>query len=209
MQSHPLPLLDPNCHYRKCGIAFDKLSSKYKLTILYYESDAFCLDILTFGVDNSWRKVAVEHVPACYRFLLCAIPLSIEGLMHWARLGATFLLTMDVESEMIRVVKLPGPCLAGRRLSYYFSTCKFLSLLIACGTHLWEVWGMKSETGEWINHRRGNRWHQKFVSAGIHYCRELEPLGWVKYPEILAFCYFTDSRKRILYNLYTRRFSCF
>ncbi|KAL6494901.1 hypothetical protein OROGR_030820 [Orobanche gracilis] len=74
----------------------------------------------------------------------------------------------------------------------------FLSLLVGDRDFAWDVWEMTPETGEWREVLPGVRlgakkWSlQQLASAGKD--QELKPLGWVKYPEVLALHFSGKSR---------------
>ncbi|XP_057776012.1 uncharacterized protein LOC130994901 [Salvia miltiorrhiza] len=169
------------------------------------------LDVLTVGVDESWRKVEdVYHLPDYVkRFFFNKAPLTSEGFLHWGR--GRYCATFDVETENITLSEVPLPHQAYLERDYfYLSTGRCLSLLVACGDLSWEVWEMKSETGEW-------RKALPNVELGAEKCRiqqfsdrALEPLGWVKYPQVLALyfgAYYSEKQCRhcIFYNLDTHQ----
>ncbi|XP_057775469.1 uncharacterized protein LOC130994444 [Salvia miltiorrhiza] len=90
---------------------------------------------------------------------------------------------------------------------YYLSTGTFLSLLVGDNRDLsWDVWGMKSETGEWRkvlpDIKLGSQKCRLQPSAGKK-DQVLEPFGWVKYPEVLALRFRGENRTCIFYNLDT------
>ncbi|XP_057785373.1 uncharacterized protein LOC131002896 [Salvia miltiorrhiza] len=169
------------------------------------------LDVFTVGVDESWRHVEVHHLPDhVWRFCFDdKAPLTSEGFLHWAR--GRYCATMDVETEIITLSEAPYEYHESKYK--YLSTGRCLSLLVACGDLSWEVWEMKAETGEWrkalpnVDLGAEKFRIQQFAppeAGGV-----LEPLGWVKYPQVLAF-YFDDfywDKKRhcILYNLVTHQ----
>ncbi|XP_057785348.1 F-box only protein 8-like [Salvia miltiorrhiza] len=163
------------------------------------------LVVLTVGVDESWRNVEVHHLPDhVRRCLLPQTPMNSEGFLHWAR--GRYCATMDVETEIITLSEAPYEYHESKYR--YLSTGRCVSLLVVCGDLSWEVWEMKAETGEW-------RKALPNVDLGAEKCRiqpfgrVLEPLGWVKYPHVLAF-YFTafygeEWRHCIFYNLDTHQ----
>ncbi|XP_057775988.1 putative F-box protein At3g52320 [Salvia miltiorrhiza] len=196
------------CHFYS-ALAYSAASLAYKViaprTVCY-----FGLDVLTVGVDESWRHVEVHHLPDHVRpFFLGETPLTSEGFVHWGR--GRYCATMDVETEIITLSEAPYQY---HENNYkYLSTGRCVSLLVACGDLSWEVWEMKAETGQW-------RKALPSVDLGAEKCRIqqfapeadrlLKPLGWVKYPQVLAF-YFGASypwkrwRRCILYNLDTHQ----
>lgn len=124
-------------------------------------------------------------------------PLSTEGFIHWSykHSGRDEVLSLNVETEIITCSHVPLP--QSYNAKRYLSTGKNLSLLVAHGNSLWDVWEMEPGTGEW----REVRHDIKFESETEN--EVLLPLGWVKYPEVLAmhsmekvytcFCYNLDT----------------
>ncbi|GFP99265.1 hypothetical protein PHJA_002070400 [Phtheirospermum japonicum] len=94
-------------------------------------SRKFCA-ILTVGVDNSWRLVDTQHLSLTAAELFSSCPLVTGGFVHWAR-GDGFVLTLDVETEII--TQIPVPHCNGERFGnyyyssyYYFASASYLSL---------------------------------------------------------------------------------
>ncbi|XP_057775967.1 putative F-box protein At5g62660 isoform X1 [Salvia miltiorrhiza] len=201
------------------GFAYSAASLAYKVIAPYHfgqspprlETDSG-LDVLTVGIDESWRHVEVHHLPDHFRqFLFFMDPLTSEGFVHWGR--GRYCATMDVETEIITLSEAPHQY---HENNYkYLSTGRCLSLLVACGDLSWEVWEMKAETGEW-------RKALPNVDLGAKKCmiqqlapkdapRVLVPLGWVNYPQVLAFYFGEDIyhgcqwRPFIFYNLDTHK----
>ncbi|KAH6763607.1 hypothetical protein C2S52_021040 [Perilla frutescens var. hirtella] len=199
---------------RSSGVASAAASVEYKVAQSYEackppDSPSLGLAILTAGVDNSWRDVRVEHLSILARSLLSEIPLITEGFMHWSKKNRTDLLTLDVETEILTVSEVPLPkAYYMTAHKYYLSTGRSLSLLVARENLLWELWAMKPGTREWTKLVAD-------IKLGAQKCRlqqfsggdneVLEPVGWVKYPEILALRFKGESRSRacIFYNLDT------
>ncbi|KAH6763606.1 hypothetical protein C2S52_021039 [Perilla frutescens var. hirtella] len=196
------------------GVASALASVEYKVASSYTASvppdpPSLGLAILTAGVDNSWRDVRVEHLSKLARSLLSEIPLITEGFMHWVKKNRTDFLTLDVETEILTVSEVPFPeaCYTYAR-KYYLSTGRSLSLLVARENLLWELWAMKPGTREWTKLVAD-------IKLGAQKCRlqqfsggdneVLEPIGWVKYPEILALGFTGDYKycACIFYNLDT------
>ncbi|XP_057775972.1 uncharacterized protein LOC130994874 [Salvia miltiorrhiza] len=217
-QSFHLPPLPTGVAYDlQYGFAYSAASLAYKVirqaSVRHYEPHAqedYGLDVLTVGVDESWRQVEVHHLPDhVRRRLLAKTPLTSEGFLHWG--WGKCCATMDVETEIITLSEAPYQY--KERDYYYLSTGWCVSLLVACGDLSWEVWEMKAGTGEW-------RKALPNVDLRAEKCRiqqlapeddaVLEPLGWVKYPHVLAF-YFDEyyySRQWehcIFYNLETHQ----
>ncbi|KAL6563429.1 hypothetical protein OROGR_002388 [Orobanche gracilis] len=104
-QSFITPLIEFNTvcgHYS--GIAFAAPSNKYKVIVPCSRScGELRLAILTFGVDDSWRNVGIEHLPSrCCNNALYGTPLITEGFMHWTN-DKDSVLTLDVETEAYNV----------------------------------------------------------------------------------------------------------
>ncbi|KAL6505655.1 hypothetical protein OROHE_023034 [Orobanche hederae] len=171
------------------------------------KSGDWFLAILTVGVDESWRDVPVKHLSSSMS-LLCKSGVINEGYIHWIRPEFWWVLTLDVETEIFTtsIAPLPRSYSPG---SCYLSTGRFLSLLVPRGDLSWEVWVMGSRDGEWSKvlpdidlgtHK--SRLHERF---GIGEDKALRPVGWVKYPEVLALCFRGKypSRTCFFFNLKT------
>ncbi|XP_057776000.1 uncharacterized protein LOC130994896 [Salvia miltiorrhiza] len=218
-QSFLLPALPRHLSYGRFeyDFAYSAASSAYKVIQQYttcqspprLPADTSGLDVLTVGVDESWRHVEVHHLPDHVRsFFFFKAPLTSEGFLHWGE--GRYCATMDVEKEIITLSEAPYQY--DESDYYYLSTGRCLSLLVACGDLSWEVWEMKAETGEW-------RKALPNVDLGAEEWRiqqlapkdgaVLEPLGWVKYPHVLAFYFDTfcwmPIQHCILYNLDTHQ----
>ncbi|KAL6492716.1 hypothetical protein OROGR_033141 [Orobanche gracilis] len=193
-----------------CGIGYAAASMEYKVTVPFVDvGDKFytsSLAILTLGVDESWRNVAVKHLSLLDKSLLTKYPLTTEGCLHWVRNGLRWVLTLDVETEIFtnNTVPLPREYNPGSR---FLSTGRFLTFLVPRGDLSWEVWGMGSRDGEWskvlpfIDLGAHKSWlHERFGSGED---KVLEPVGWVKYPEVLALCFRCKCRICIFFNLET------
>ncbi|KAH6832708.1 hypothetical protein C2S53_015752 [Perilla frutescens var. hirtella] len=204
----------PVASSRSSGVASASASVEYKVVLSYMDdvpraTPSLGLAILTAGVDNSWRYVRVEHLSKCARSLLSEIPLITEGFMHWAGKNRTDFLTLDVETEILTVSEVPLPEAYYKKAhKYYLSTGRSLSLLVARENFLWELWAMKPGTREWTKLVAD-------IKLGAQKCRlqqfsggdneVLVPIGWVKYPEVLALRFIGDSMSCpcIFYNLDT------
>ncbi|XP_057775987.1 uncharacterized protein LOC130994883 [Salvia miltiorrhiza] len=205
-QSLLLPRLSRGATYAwpTYGFAYSAASLAYKVVLHYLQTD-YCLHVLTVGVDESWRHVEVHHLLGHVRpCLLNKTPLTSEGFVHWGR--GRYCATMDVDTEIITLSEAPYEYHESNY--YYLSTGRCVSLLVACGDLSWEVWEMKAETSEW-------RKALPNVDLGAQKCRiqqfadgDLKPLGWVKYPQVLAFCSRMEIGHCIFYNLDTHQLHC-
>ncbi|XP_057775991.1 putative F-box protein At5g52610 [Salvia miltiorrhiza] len=217
-QSLLLPRLTRGATYAwpEYGFAYSAASLAYKVIARYtvchspqrLQTD-YGLDVLTVGVNESWRHVEVPHHLS--PFFFNKAPLTTEGFMHWGR--GRYCVTMDVETEIITLSEAPYQY---DESDYnYLSTGRCLSLLVACGYLSWEVWELKAETGEWRKalpnvYLGAEEWRiQQLVPQDAP--QVLVPLGWVKYPQVLAFrfgTYFSWKQWRppcIFYNLDTHQ----
>ncbi|XP_057776011.1 uncharacterized protein LOC130994900 [Salvia miltiorrhiza] len=202
----------------KYGFAYSAASLAYKVIAPYVVTQSpppqktdYGLDVLTVGINESWRHVEVHHLPDHVRpFFFDKAPLTSEGFLHWG--SGRYCVTLDVETEIITLSEAPYEY--NERDYYYLSTGRCLSLLIACGDLSWEVWEMKAETGEWrkalpnVDLGAQKRRIKQFAPKDARVLSK--PLGWVKYPEVLAFhfgAYFYGDQWRhcILYNLDTHQ----
>ncbi|KAL6530445.1 Guanylate kinase 2 [Orobanche minor] len=180
----------------RCCIAYAAASMAYKVILPFEDvGDSIIelsLAILTVGVDESWRKVPVEHLPyKLGKLLLSKRPLTTEGSIHWVIDEMTNVLTLDVETETFTTSIVPLPK-AYNQGSYFLSTGRFLSLLFRREDLSWEVWGMRSRDGGWSKVLPGielgaHKWRlQQLFACGEDRLLRLMPIGWVKYPEVLA-----------------------
>ncbi|KAL6524407.1 hypothetical protein OROHE_016078 [Orobanche hederae] len=212
-QSFIPPLIEFN---RVCGrfsgIAFAAPSNKYKVTVPCLMSlEKLRLAILTFGVDDSWRNVGIEHLPTrCCDIALYGTPLITEGFMHWTN-DEDSVVTLNVETEKLTMFEVPLFFKSPKQL-LYLSTGRFLIALVGNGDLSWEVWGMKSETGEWkkvlpdIVLGGQKRKLQQLDSGGGK--GKLVPIGWVNYPKVLTLVYYyCKSCTCLFYNLDTQEIS--
>ncbi|KAL3614276.1 hypothetical protein CASFOL_042361 [Castilleja foliolosa] len=135
------------------AIAYASVSMEYKVVRVYklYKENEKFIAILTVGVDESWRLVCTQHLSLEAKKLFEFEPLTTEGFVHWVRMGNNYVLTLNVETEIITEYVVPSFCLRGRVREHYcyFPTVKYLSVLIQFEGWKWEVWEMKPETGEW------------------------------------------------------------
>ncbi|KAL6524409.1 hypothetical protein OROHE_016080 [Orobanche hederae] len=169
------------------------------------------LAILIFGVDDSWRNVVVEHLPSrCCDIALYGTPLITEGFMALdERRGLGLML--DVETVKLTMFEVPLFFKSPKQL-LYLSTGRFLSALVGNGDLSWEVWEIKLEIGEWkkvlpdIVFGGQKRKLQQLDSRGGK--GKVVPIGWVKYPEVLALVYYyCKSCTCLFYNLDTHEIS--
>ncbi|KAK6142931.1 hypothetical protein DH2020_023279 [Rehmannia glutinosa] len=159
----------PGC---SCAIAYAATSMEYKLVYTCYfrngnsVSERSCA-ILTVGVlDKSWRCVRTEHLSLAAKKQFHVKPSMVtDGFVHWA-LTNTYVLTLNVETEIITQTRVPS-CHDEKLEHYYLSMGSYLSLLIACSEFSWEVWEMKPETGEWTKMPKINL---KLKSAHLNNC---------------------------------------
>ncbi|KAL3645534.1 hypothetical protein CASFOL_010714 [Castilleja foliolosa] len=155
-----------------------------------------------FGIIlESWNPVNTQHLSLEAKKLLIFDPFTTEGFVHWVNRGSLYVLTLNVETEIITEYLVPSSCFDDRFDGhYYFPTVNCLSLLIYCRRWWsWEVWEMKPETGEWpnfpgieLNDRKCEilEWYSKRDSKSVGYSDGwLEPFGWLKYGEVLICCF--------------------
>ncbi|KAL3615636.1 hypothetical protein CASFOL_041297 [Castilleja foliolosa] len=191
-----LPLFFPYMTIYSCTIAYAVASMGYKLVCPMYDKSKSRDDIaiLTVGVDNDWtRRVNIQHLsPLIGIRHLKESPLCTEGFVHWAERSslrimgeAEYVLTLNIETEIITQFQVPSLCHYGERSWYYYlSTGRHLTLLISRVNYFWEVWEMKSETGEWTNVMIIDLESQMLRFEWV--CR-LVPVGWLNYGEVLVF----------------------
>ncbi|KAL3624451.1 hypothetical protein CASFOL_031119 [Castilleja foliolosa] len=201
MQRSPLPLSPIplfGMGFLFSAIAYASLSMKYKVIRSYQDNSIRFCSILTIGVEESWRPVNTQHLSLETKSVLLCRPLTTEGFVHWVD-KVNYVLTLNVETEIITAYLVPSPC-SGERHGYnyyYLPTVKYLSLLI-WREWSWEVWEMKPETGEWTNlpgielsDRKCEilEWFSKRDSKSDGYSDgRLEPVGWLEYGEVLVCC---------------------
>lgn len=198
-----------NFYPHHCGIAYSAASTKYKVILPYlylsFIAHRLCLGlgVCTVGVDKSWREVEISHLPRDYSWLILRqFPLTTEGFTHWSRWSCV--LTLNVETEVFTMSKVPIP---PDHDNYYLSTGRYLNVFIPRGNFSWEFWEMNPpESGEWRKMVKIEMEPQKFDFVPKSY-PTLKPLRWIKYPEILAFCFLRNIRICVLYNLDTHEIS--
>ncbi|KAL7122774.1 hypothetical protein ACP275_01G064600 [Erythranthe tilingii] len=218
---HILSLLIESRHYNNYDIAYAPASMEYKLVYTYYNSwtnisvSTTCR-ILTVGVDTLWRFVCTQHLSAsAAKQLVESTPFVTEGFIHWAHGEGEHVLTLNVETEVITETPVPQTIFK----NYYLSTgTSSLSLLISRldSSSSFDVWEMKSETGEWTKlynfdtealrcdfqrlWRKRNRRPLKLVLVSCLPYRpiyphllNLVPVGWLKYKEVLVLRVCSDT----------------
>ncbi|KAL3615463.1 hypothetical protein CASFOL_041124 [Castilleja foliolosa] len=212
----PFSFPDPCEGFYNSAIAYASLSMEYKVVRVYLnrECQSGCA-ILTVGVDESWRPVCTQHLSLEASVDLTSCPLTTEGFVHWAQRG-NYVLTLNVETEIIAEYCVPS---SGNSF-YYFSTVKYLSMLIGRGGWSWEVWEMTPETGEWTQlpgidlkdrmyeiferlSERGRIYKfAAFVSSRIF------PVGWLEYKEVLLYRLWCPQQLRIciVWNIRLKEF---
>ncbi|CAA0834886.1 Unknown protein [Striga hermonthica] len=136
-----------------------------------------------------------------------------EGFMHWTHPPTNQVLTVNLETETF--IETPGPIPVagtGNVNNIYLSTGRYLSLLRRSGDYSWEIWEIsRPERGEWrkkadfsLEAHKG-----RFKQLGLrHDDKFLIPVGWVKYPELLALKSDDEKHRAVifLYNLVTQEF---
>ncbi|CAH9101813.1 unnamed protein product [Cuscuta epithymum] len=169
------------------GISYAATSMVYKVVAIVLGPQ---LKILTVGVDDSWRSVCTKHLRPLARSGLAEIsPLTTEGFMHWPTSVST-VVTLNVETEMVEESSGPIPQGHGAPGSAWVSTGSKLSYLMKFERFGWHVWEMEPESKEWrklpdivISLKDQKR---KFQRLGLEKGQQLEPIGWIKYKELLA-----------------------
>ncbi|GFP95899.1 hypothetical protein PHJA_001734100 [Phtheirospermum japonicum] len=160
-------------------------------TFRKYETCMQC-DILTVGVDKSWRTIRGPHLSYADRLAIgLGRPMMTQGFIHWVGAG-DFILTMNVETEIITRHRRPNPQGYGDLVTYLSTGGRLLSLLIACGELLWEVWEMEPESGEWRKlfeiDLEDDKWTlERLRRSECRKYKYLIPIAWLKYPQVLVF----------------------
>lgn len=120
-------------------------------------------------------------------------PVSTEGFLHWLR--GKGVLTLNVETETFTFTRIPLPHQFSPRA--LLSTGTDLTVFRRCSEDLlWENRVMESKSGEWRNMAPLNIDLRPLECLILqHYFSSrlgdlFEPLGWVKFPEVLAFHFF-------------------
>ncbi|KAL7152066.1 hypothetical protein ABFS83_04G073100 [Erythranthe nasuta] len=197
------------------GIAYSAASDEYKVARTYehkVDDDdlQYVVDIVTVGVDESWRRVCTQHLSPESKVLLGKDSVTTEGFIHYMN---TFddnrVLTLNVETETITEYAIPD-----RGLDYKFRCClstgKSLSMLGKCGEgNYWEVWEMKSETGEWtetcsIDLEAHKSKLEELYGKNDSCSSIIVPMGWLKYREVVILRFLHSAQFHIAYNVRTR-----
>ncbi|KAL3615564.1 hypothetical protein CASFOL_041225 [Castilleja foliolosa] len=82
-------------------------------------------------------------------------PLYTEGFVHWVEFShiaereGLYVLTMNIETEIVTQFRIPECRFGDSSWYYYLSNGSHLTMLIGRVKFVWDVWEMKSETGEW------------------------------------------------------------
>ncbi|CAA0829113.1 Unknown protein [Striga hermonthica] len=195
----------------KYAMAYSPASMEYKAVIYYPPARTHprpaTFQILTAGVDKKWRNVdlgLISSEEALEAFQ--SIPLVTEGFIHWYCTFFLHVLTLNVETETI--TKTPAPLLTlGSQSIIYLSAGKYLTLLSHYGQCSWQVWELsRPETGEWRKkaHFCLEVHKERFEISGVVPKDFFLPVGWVKYPELLAMRVSGNTNAAFVYNLVTQ-----
>ncbi|KAL3652731.1 hypothetical protein CASFOL_002412 [Castilleja foliolosa] len=217
--SLPRPVYPSNgLGIRFSAMAYASLSMEYKVVLVHYTSgEKWGCTILTVGVDESWRPVCAQHLSLEAKVNLAFRPLTTEGFVHWAKSG-NYLLTLNVETETITEYRVPSSS-SGDRL-FYFSTVKYLSMLIVRGECSWEVWEMKPKTGEWTQLPgidlkdqvyeifEGLRERGRIYKSTAFIRSRIFPVGWLEYREVLIYRFWCPQQLNIgiIWNIRLKEF---
>ncbi|CAA0829133.1 Unknown protein [Striga hermonthica] len=201
------------------AMGYAPASMEYK-AVIYYPPRGTRLcprptcHILTVGVDKKWRNLdlgLISSEKAITAFF--KPPLITEGFIHWNHPHTHHVLTLNVETETFTETPAPLPPLQdfparGRQTNIYLSTGKYLTLLSHYGRECsWEVWEMsRPETGEWRKkaHFCLEVHKERFEISGVVPKDFFLPVGWVKYPELLAMRVSGNTNAVFVYNLVTQ-----
>ncbi|KAL3615465.1 hypothetical protein CASFOL_041126 [Castilleja foliolosa] len=202
----PFALLDPYVGFYYSAIAYASLSMEYKVVGVYRNREyLWGCTILTVGVDESWRPVCAQHLSLEAKENLAVRQLTTEGFVHWAYKG-NCVLTLNVETEIITEYRVPS---SDDDRVFYFSTGKYLSMLIEHGGWSWEVWEMKPETGEWtqlpeidLKDRmyeifEGSSERSRIYKSAALIGSPIFPVGWLEYREVLVYLVSCSAQHRI------------
>ncbi|KAL8063952.1 hypothetical protein ABFX02_01G059400 [Erythranthe guttata] len=198
------------------GMAYAAASTTYKVVNWYHEydnpEDRGCV-ILTVGVDKSWRLLHTQHLSLATRIIFNIRPLTTEGFVHWATTKSTHVLSLNVETEVIKEILVPKGY--GEKLKYFLSTGTSLTFLTNIKEFSWEVWELSQETGEWTKMPSIDLEPQNFRSEYSKRIRNrslmppwgsnvtVKPVGWLSCREALVLHAF-PTRLCIVYNVRTR-----
>ncbi|KAL3625545.1 hypothetical protein CASFOL_030999 [Castilleja foliolosa] len=119
-----------------------------------------------------------------------------------------FILTIGVDNSWRTTIETSGPTPEGYRRNTYLSTGRYVSLLRPCGEMFWQVWEMKPEIDyQWRKVWDINLEDYKCTTFQLLDSRAVDfvqPIGWLKYLEILVFrklSYTPQSRIFVYYLL--------
>ncbi|CAA0820226.1 Unknown protein [Striga hermonthica] len=204
-------------------LAYAVASKEYKVVLCHCLGGrggvrTYGCDILTVGVDTSWRHVRIQHLSETSRRLLCdKIPLTTEGFVHWVADRIVTVLTMNVETETISESLVPLPRAHRGKRMFYLSTGRYLTVLVPLGNFSWDVWQMESETGEWVKvisiDLEDEKWRfDQFLqhrneNLVLHEDMMFFPDGWLDYPDVLVFHSAPRNRRCFAYKVRTREIS--
>ncbi|KAL9142765.1 hypothetical protein ABFS82_14G192400 [Erythranthe guttata] len=199
------------------SIAYSAASNQYKVVRTYklnkVDKLSYC-DIVTVGVDKSWRRVCIQHLSPESRLLLRRESVTTEGFVHYMhRFDNNHVLTLNVETETITEYAIPKDL--GEKSRRCLSTGKSLFAFAKCKGEIYcEVWEMKSETGEWTKmyeidlFAHKSKLEELYGGKGIG-SERFVPMGWLKYHEVVIFRFTYPARFHIAYNVRTHEIDWF
>ncbi|CAA0838455.1 Unknown protein [Striga hermonthica] len=177
----------------KYALAYAPASMEYKAVIFYPPDGIYCAicHMLTAGVDKTWRDIDLGLISSDALKAFHNTPLVTEGFVHWQNHRTHHVLTLNLETETFTETPAPllPPAIGSDRNIYLSTGGKCLTLLRQYEVCLWQVWEMsRPETGEWRKkaHFSLEAHKERFKIPGGVPNNFLTPVGWVKYPELLA-----------------------
>ncbi|KAL7122777.1 hypothetical protein ACP275_01G064900 [Erythranthe tilingii] len=185
------------------GIVHVASTMAYKVfhTYFHYTNEylyTWGCSLLTVGVDKYWRRV---HIRPVFQetTIVHTTQQTTEGFMHWIW-SNDCVLTLNVETEVITSTPVPRGCKHVPK--WYLSKGKYLSLVALCGDSSFDVWEMKSETGEWTK-------TYKVDFEPLSKYGRVTPVAWLKHGEVLVLSGSDLTRVCTTYNVLTREIDCF
>ncbi|KAL3615563.1 hypothetical protein CASFOL_041224 [Castilleja foliolosa] len=174
-------------------IAYAVGSMKYKLVCPFYDESKSRdeIAILTVGICDGHSSSVMDTRP-----FRAHPPLYTEGFVHWADREGLYVLTMNIETEIVTQFRIPECRFGDSSWYYYLSTGSHLTTLIGRAKFVWEVWEMKSETGEWTKTMIIDLESEKLsFKSG----RMLIPVGWLNFGDVLVFKVYTRGAYPSIY----------
>uniref|UniRef100_A0A5B6YYW5 F-box associated beta-propeller type 3 domain-containing protein n=1 Tax=Davidia involucrata TaxID=16924 RepID=A0A5B6YYW5_DAVIN len=189
----------------KCGLACIPSTKEYKVLLSCKDekNNRHCL-IVTVGINNAWRLVDTKHVCEAALLTLDFFPRSVGGFAIWAFHENPYVLTLDVEAEIIHQLSVPRSCES--KICVYLVMGSFLSFITGHDSKLkMEVWVLTDfERGEWTKLYKIDLEDERLMLESTFYPNvELHPVAWLNHGELVIFRVPRRQRHFVAHNVKT------